>query len=369
MSDSVKSYPEENKKMKCVNMIEQPSPKLEAIDNAHPVLLSNPVMSGVGGMLAKQLVSPLRSNYSNTSGCEQSNNKDNSYSITTAPQPLSIKLPSLTLTPSSSLLQSPPSGAAHSNLVSYSRSHPKSKDSSPNHSFSSSSSVDLGSTTTVVISNAIRNASVTLEEDDQSSPASSLVVISDPQARNIETAGYPPSGDQPATIHRIKPAPTSTTTPEGSNLPEASSAPARLVSTEESKMQGIDEIASSTTPSTTVGHIQKAQTNMYLNSATVRIEEDASSTSNSTNANSGTPPLPNNNNNNNNCQNYQHLVGILSTPPIAHNSIMATIAAEAVASPQEHNLSLQNHTKQFSLQSPEQVSPLTWTRSQHFYEE
>ena len=104
---------------------------------------------------------------------------------------------------------------------------------------------------------------------------------------------------------------------------------------------------------------------MYINSAAVGIEEDASSTSNSTNANSGTPP-PLTNNNNNNCQNYQHLVGILSTPPIAHNSIMATVAAEAVASPQENNL--QNQTKQFSLQSPEHISPLTWNRSQNFCE-
>jgi len=177
--------------------------------------------------------------------------------------------------------------------------------------------------------------------------------------------GYPPSGDQPATIHRIKPSPTSTTTPEGGNLPEASSAPARLVSTDESKMQGVDDIASSTTPSTTVGHIHTVQKDMYMNSAAVSIEEDASSTSNSTNANSGTPP-PLTNNNNNNCQNYQHLVGILSTPPIAHNSIMAAVAAEAVASPQENNL--HNQTKQFSLQSPEHISPLTWNRSQNFCE-
>ena len=132
-------------------------------------------------------------------------------------------------------------------------------------------------------------------------------------------------------------------------------------------MQGIDDIASSTTPSTTVDHIHTVQKDMYTNSATVSVEEDASSTSNSTNANSATPPpLPNNNNNNNNCQNYQHLVGILSTPPIAHNSILATAAAEAVASPQEHNL--QDHTKQFSVQSPEPVSPITWTRSQNFCE-
>jgi len=189
MSDTAKSYPEENKIMKCANMIEQYPPKLESIDNAHPVLLSNPVMS-VGGMLAKQLVSPLRSNYSNSSGCDLSNNREDSYSIRTAAHPSSSKLTSLTLTPSSSILQSPPSGAAHSNLVSYSRSHTKLKDSSPNHSFSPPSSVDLGSTTTsVVISNAIRNASITLGEDDQSSLASNLVVISDPQARNIETAG------------------------------------------------------------------------------------------------------------------------------------------------------------------------------------
>lgn len=189
MSDSVKSHPEENKTMKCVNMIEQAPPKLESIDNAHHILLSNPVLN-VGGMLAKQLVSPLRSKYSNTSGCDQSNNRDDSYLIRTGAQPSSSKLPSLTLTPSSSLLQSPPSGAAHSNLVSYTRSHTKLKDSSPNHTFSSSSSVDLDSTpASVVISNAMRNASVTLAEDDQSSPASNLVVISDHEARNIETAG------------------------------------------------------------------------------------------------------------------------------------------------------------------------------------
>ena len=173
---------EDEKKMKYVNLVEQLTPQLDHNEMGNHRISLNNSMTNVGGMLAKQLVSPLRSNY-NTWYEEGNNRDDNFYSAL----PSSTKLPSFTLPPSSSLL--PSSAAASSSLISYSRSHTTSKDSSPNHSPCSASTVDLGTATRVVISTAIRNASVALEEEEQSSPASNIVVISDPQARNIETAG------------------------------------------------------------------------------------------------------------------------------------------------------------------------------------
>ena len=182
--------------------------------------------------------------------------------------------------------------------------------------------------------------------------------------------GYPPSGDQPAKIHRIKPAPTSTTTPESANLPETSTSLARLVSTEESKMQGVDDMASSTTPSTTVGNlpIHKVPKSVVNSDdpITIRIEETASSSSPSISLNSNNRLESSNNNN---CQNYQHLVGILSNPPIAQNSLMVAAAADAVAAPQDHNDELQNQPIPLSPPlNPEHVLQLSWNRPQNYYE-
>ena len=162
--------------------------------------------------------------------------------------------------------------------------------------------------------------------------------------------GYPPSGDQPARIHRIKPTPTSTTA-EGIK-PSEPSVPARLVSTEVSKILQIDDMASSTTPTTPISHIpiHKVQENIDMNS----IATDDGCSSSSTNTN---PVMTSKTS-----QSYQHLVGILSTPPIINNTSMAIAAAEAAVTPQEHNILVDNQIKSFkSMQNPE----LTWNRQQN----
>ena len=374
--------------MNSVRLVDQvPSQNLEINDISYRGVSSNSTIN-VGGMLAKQLESPLRSHYNPY--YEKSNNQDDhSYLLS---QPSSSKLPSFTLPPSSSLLPSPP-GPTTSNLTSYSRSQHKEKELLSNISFCSTSSADLGTISKVALSNVARTAPVSLEEDEQSSPSSNLIVISDSQARHLETAGrkkgnicnisyytikiiimnscmnrlshtkkrffsgYPLSGDQPATIHRIKPTPTSTT-PEGSNISETPSAPARLVSNE---LQGMDAISSSTTSSPAVSN--KAHKDIIACPISARKHEAASSTSNSLNPTNSESPSSNN------CQNYQHLVGILSTPPIAHNSIMATAAAEAVAAPQDPNISLQNEEKDFSPQMLSQQYPsIPWNPPQHYCE-
>ena len=176
--------------------------------------------------------------------------------------------------------------------------------------------------------------------------------------------GYPPSGDQPAKIHRIKPAPTSTTTPESANLPEI--ALARLVSTEESKLEGMDDMASSTTPSTTIGSISihKTQKNIIdnENQITIRVAETATNSPSISLDNRLDPS-----NNTNNCQNYQHLVGILSTPPIAQNSLIMAVAADAMAATQDQH-EVQNKQNQFSPTHQEHVPSIPWSRPQSYYE-
>ena len=177
--------------------------------------------------------------------------------------------------------------------------------------------------------------------------------------------GYPPSGDQPAKIHRIKPAPTSTTTPESANLPEI--ALARLVSTEESKLEGMDDMASSTTPSTTIGSISihKTQKNIIdnENQITIRVAETATNSPSISLDNRLDPS-----NNTNNCQNYQHLVGILSTPPIAQNSLIMAVAADAMAATQEQHEEVKNKQNQFSPTHLEHVPSIPWSRPQSYHE-
>ena len=127
-------------------------------------------------------------------------------------------------------------------------------------------------------------------------------------------------------------------------------------------------MASSTTPSTTVGNIpiHKIQKNVINNERpiTIRVAETASDS----------PSLSLNNNNrielsnNNNCQNYQHLVGILSTPPIAHNSLIVAAAVDAVAGPQEPHERSQNQEIPLSSSNPEYAPSLPWSRHQHDHE-
>ena len=127
-------------------------------------------------------------------------------------------------------------------------------------------------------------------------------------------------------------------------------------------------MASSTTPSTTVGNIpiHKIQKNVINNESpiTIRVAETASDS----------PSLSLNNNNrielsnNNNCQNYQHLVGILSTPPIAHNSLIVAAAVDAVAGPQEPHERSQNQEIPLSPSNPEYAPSLPWNRHQHDHE-
>ena len=175
--------------------------------------------------------------------------------------------------------------------------------------------------------------------------------------------GYPPSGDQPATIHRIKPTPTSTTT-ENIYLPEASRAAARLVSTDESKMQGTDDISSSTTPSTTVNHspIHNLQQKVIGETNPVVVEvisECPSSTSSSANYTVSATAASSSN-----CQNYQNLVGILSTPPILNNSIMATVAAEAIATSPDEPIQPQNPIHRLSLEGQQHEPSFVWNREE-----
>ena len=72
----------------------------------------------------------------------------------------------------------------------YSRSQTTPKELATNYSICPAPTVDLGTTTTLVISSAIRNASdAALEAEEQSTSHSNFVVVSDSQARNIEAAG------------------------------------------------------------------------------------------------------------------------------------------------------------------------------------
>ena len=142
--------------------------------------------TNLGGMLAKQLVSPLRCNLnSRPAEAELRKNfgeigrKENPmYLLPTSAKVSSITVPSPLL-----------SSAANVPSTSQSRSHTTINETSPNQSPCSASTVDLATATRVVISAAIRNASAVLEEEEHSNANSNIIVISDQQTRNVETAG------------------------------------------------------------------------------------------------------------------------------------------------------------------------------------
>ena len=150
----------------------------------------------VGGMLAKQLVSPLRNNYNLHIHSEDRNIKeDDSCMILRAS---SSKLAFSTSHPSpSSITSSPLCAAANPNILSNTRSQSKNKDSSASSSslYSITPSVDdLGTKpSTAVVSMAasnITNATLNLTNDEKFIPPdSNIILISDPQMRRFETAG------------------------------------------------------------------------------------------------------------------------------------------------------------------------------------
>ena len=192
MTDSAES---DNNHVKCSKIIEKSlsPPALEPRgDLQHSAFLPNQIVSvaAVGGMLAKQLESPLKSSYNNNLGSDKGDIRDELFSATGS-HSSSRLLPPLTLTPSSSSVPSSSpsscSDAVHSNLVFYTRSHNKTKDSSLN--FGSEPSADLGTSSTMVVSNLVKNVNVSLEDETQSSSTSNYVVISDPESRHMESAG------------------------------------------------------------------------------------------------------------------------------------------------------------------------------------
>ena len=81
------------------------------------------------------------------------------------------------------------SSAANIPSASQSRSHTTINETSPNQSPCSASTVDLATATRVVLSAAIRNASAVLEEEEHFNATPNIIVISDQQTRNVETAG------------------------------------------------------------------------------------------------------------------------------------------------------------------------------------
>ena len=177
MSDSIESV---GKLPKCSNVTE-----------GIPALVPNQVVTAaVGGMLAKQLVSPLKSSYNNNLYSERNIVHDESFS-NTGLHSSSRTLPSLTLASSSSSLPTPSyssvSETVHSNLVFYSRSHNKLQDSSLE--FGSNSSSDLGTNSTMVVSKLVKDVNAGLEPSSQSPSTSNYVVISDPESRLMESAG------------------------------------------------------------------------------------------------------------------------------------------------------------------------------------
>ena len=158
--------------------------------------LSSTDVPNVGGMLAKQLVSPLRNNYNLHVHTEDRNIKeDDSCMILRAS---SSKLALSTSHPSpSSITSSPLCTAANANILSYTRSQSKNKDSSASSSslYSITPSVDdLGTKpSTAVVSMAasnITNATLNLTNDEKFIPPdSNIILISEPQMRRFETAG------------------------------------------------------------------------------------------------------------------------------------------------------------------------------------
>ena len=158
--------------------------------------LSSTDVPNVGGMLAKQLVSPLRNNYSLHLHSEDRNIKEDDSRMIL--QASSSKLALSTSHPSpSSMTSSPLCAAANANILSYTRSQSKNKDSSASSSslYSITPSVDdLGTKpSTAVVSMAasnITNATLNLTNDEKFIPPdSNIILISEPQMRRFETAG------------------------------------------------------------------------------------------------------------------------------------------------------------------------------------
>ena len=142
--------------------------------------------TNLGGMLAKQLVSPLRCNLNSRPAEAELKRNFGEFGRRENPMyllPTSAKVSSITV-PSPLL-----SAAANVPSTSQSRSHTIINETSPNQSPCSASTVDLATATRVVISAAIRNASAVLEEEEHSNATSNIIVISDQQTRNVETAG------------------------------------------------------------------------------------------------------------------------------------------------------------------------------------
>ena len=178
ITTEMKQVRDDESQMKCPKLAEA---KFQSDYN----LIHQRVSLSNGGMLARQLVSPLRSNLNSWSSAESNNNRENSLYLS----PICPKVSSITVP---SLLPS----AANIPSTSQSRSHITRDTSSSNQSPCSASTVDLTTATRVVISAAIRNASAVLEEEERPNPASNVIVISDQQTRNIETAGkFSPASD------------------------------------------------------------------------------------------------------------------------------------------------------------------------------
>ena len=166
-------------------------PKCSNVTDGIPAFVPNQVVTAaVGGMLAKQLVSPLKSSYNNNLYSERNNIHDESFP-TTGLHSSSRTLPPLTLASSSSSLPPPSyssvSETVNSNLVFYSRSHNKLQD--PSLEFGSSSSSDLDTNSTMVVSKLVKDVNAGLEPNSLSPSTSNYVVISDPESRLMESAG------------------------------------------------------------------------------------------------------------------------------------------------------------------------------------
>lgn len=162
--------------------------------------LSSTDVPNVGGMLAKQLVSPLRNNYSLHLHSEDRNTKEDDSCMILRASSTKLALSTSHLSPSS-IASSPLCAAANANILSYTRSQPKNKDSSASSSslYSITPSVDdLGTkppaaAVSMAASN-ITNPTLNLTNDEKFIPPdSNIILISDPQMRRFETAGrFPP---------------------------------------------------------------------------------------------------------------------------------------------------------------------------------
>ena len=125
------------------------------------------------------------------------------------------------------------------------------------------------------------------------------------------------------------------------------------------KLQYPEDMASSTTSINTISNIPLPKVRTTNSSIVVAdVNEDACSSS-SINANFEMIP--------NTSQNYQHLVGILSTPPIIHNSSLAAAAAAVAVATSHQNLSDENQIHhQYPSLTQQQDHILPWNRHHCF---